>query len=80
MINKNSISVGNAGEYFVAGELERHGFSVAVPMSNTELFDILAFNRNTMKQFAIQVKSTHSCKKEWVLSVKNETINKENIF
>lgn len=80
MINKNSVSVGNAGEYFVAGELERHGFSVAVPMSNTELFDILAFNRNTMKQYAIQVKTTYSSKKEWVLSVKNETINKENIF
>ena len=53
---KNNISTGNAGEYFVAGELERHGFTVAVPMSNTKDFDILAINRETFKQFAIQVK------------------------
>lgn len=76
----NNISIGNAGEYFVAGELERHGFSVAVPMSNTELFDILALNRISLRQFAIQVKTKHSTKKEWILSQKNEKINNENIF
>lgn len=37
-MNSNNISVGNAGEYFVAGELERHGFTAAVPMSNTKDF------------------------------------------
>ena len=35
----NTISIGNAGEYFVAGELERRGFTCAVPMSNTKDFD-----------------------------------------
>ncbi len=76
----NNISVGNAGGYFVAGELERNGFSVAIPMSNTELFDILALNRKTKSIFAIQVKTTHLNKKEWTLSKKNETINNLNIF
>ena len=33
MPNNTNVSTGNAGEYFVAGELERHGFTVAVPMS-----------------------------------------------
>lgn len=80
MKQSNSISIGNAGEYFVAGELERRGFSVAIPMSNTELFDILALNRNTLKQYIIQVKTTHKKKREWILSVKNEKINDENIF
>lgn len=44
MPNSNNISTGNAGEYFVAGELERHGFTVAVPMSSVKDFDILAIN------------------------------------
>ena len=76
----NHISIGNSGEYFVAAELERRGFSVAVPMSNVELFDLLIFHRETKKQFAIQVKTTHSNKKEWIMSKKNEFISSENIF
>lgn len=43
MPNENNDNTGNSGEYFVAGELERRGFTVAVPMSNVEIFDILAF-------------------------------------
>ena len=63
MSGKNLISVGNAGEYFVAGELERHGFTAAIPMSNVKDFDILAINRSTFKQFAIQLKTTGNKKK-----------------
>ena len=76
----NNISIGNAGEYFVAGELERHGFSVAVPMSNVELFDILAFHRESHRQVAIQVKTSHGKKKEWTLTAKNENIMDSAIF
>ena len=79
-MKKNNISIGNCGEYFVAAELERRGFSVAVPMSNTELFDILAFNRETHKQWAIQVKTTTNKKNEWTLSKKNENISDKNII
>ena len=46
----NNISIGNSGEYFVAAELERRGYTAAVPMSNTKDFDILAINRATYKQ------------------------------
>ena len=53
MPNSTNVSTGNAGEYFVAGELERHEFAVAVPMSNVKDFDILAINRTTYNQFAI---------------------------
>ncbi len=38
---KNNVNIGNAGE------LERRGYTVAVPMSNTKDFDILAINRET---------------------------------
>ena len=54
----NKIKKLYAGEYFVAGELARRGFTAAVPMSNTKDFDILAINRESYKQFAIQVKTT----------------------
>ena len=53
MPNYTNVSIGNSGEYFVAGELERRGFTVAVPMSNVKDFDILAINRETNEQIAI---------------------------
>ncbi len=77
---KYNISTGNAGEYFVAGELERRGFTVAVPMSNTKDFDILAINRESFQQYAIQVKTTSYKKKEWTLSYKNENLFGDNII
>ncbi len=52
-MNENNVSIGNCGEYLVAAELERRGFTAAVPMSNTEAFDILAIHRETKKQIAI---------------------------
>ena len=76
----NNVSIGNSGEYFVAGELERRGFTAAVPMSNTKDFDILAINRSNNQQFAIQVKTTKYKKKEWTLSCKNEELFEDNIF
>lgn len=80
MFDNNHVSVGNAGEYFVAGELERHGFTVAVPMSNVKDFDILAINRSSYKQYAIQVKTTKTKNKSWPLNKKNETLRGDNIF
>ena len=80
MPNNTNISTGNAGEYFVAGELERHGFTVAVPMSNVKDFDILAINRTTYEQFAIQVKTTGYKRKRWTLSKKNESLEGNNII
>ena len=72
--SSNKISIGNSGEYFVAAELERRGFTAAVPMSNTKDFDILAINRNTYKQVAIQVKTTQHSLKKWMLNKKCETL------
>lgn len=76
---KNNISIGNAGEYFVAGELERRGYTVAVPMSNTKDFDVLAINRETLNQYAIQVKTTSYGRKKWMLGMKNEKLLGDNI-
>lgn len=80
-MTKNNVSIGNSGEYFVAGELERHGFTVAVPMSNVKDFDILAIKRDDAEQqFAIQVKTTEQRQKKWILSKKNENLISKNIF
>lgn len=76
----NNISTGNSGEYFVAGELERRGFTCAVPMSNTKDFDILIINRENNNQYAIQVKTTSYKQKKWTLSKKNEDLVGDNIF
>lgn len=79
MANKNNVNIGNSGEYFVAAELERRGFSAAIMMSNAQNFDILAINRKNYEQWAIQVKTTKKDKKEWLLSAKNENISNDNI-
>ena len=76
----NYISIGNCGEYFVAAELERHGFTAAVPMSNTKDFDILAISRRNGKQVALQVKTNHTTQKTWTLSCKNEDIIDKNVY
>lgn len=76
----NNVSIGNAGEYFVAAELERHGFTVAVPMSNVKDFDVLAISRTTHKQFAIQVKTTSYNQKKWTLTKKNESLEGDAII
>lgn len=64
----NHVSVGNCGEYFVAAELEWRGFSVAVPMSNVKDFDLLIFNRESHKKYAIQVMTRKDGYKPWTNS------------
>lgn len=76
----NKVNIGNSGEYFVAGELERRGFSVAVPMSNTKEFDILTINMKNKKQYAVQVKTTTKNKKKWILKKENEHLIGDNII
>lgn len=76
--NLNNINIGNCGEYYVAGELERRGFTVAVPMSNVDNFDILARNNKTHKQYAIQVKTT--TKNSWILNKKAENLSAPDIY
>lgn len=80
MSNEMNVNIGNSGEYFVAGELERRGYTVAVPMSNVKDFDILAIHRESHEQFAIQVKTTGYKQKKWTLSKKNEDLIGDNIF
>ena len=79
-MKENTVSIGNSGEYFVAAELERRGFTVAVPMSNTKDFDILAINRETNRQVALQVKTNRGKGKYWLLNKKSEELKGDNIY
>lgn len=80
MAKNYTISIGNSGEYFVAAELERRGFTAAVPMSNTKDFDILAINRETQRQVALQVKTNRGKAKSWMLTKKSEDICGKDIY
>lgn len=80
MSNKENINIGNSGEYFAAGELERRGFTVALPMSNVKDFDILVRNRNSGKKYTIQVKTTKYKQKLWTLKKKNEEIKEKDFY
>ena len=75
----NHINIGNAGEYFVAAELERRGFTVGIPMSNVKDYDILCANKNG-KQFALQIKTTSKWNNKWILNQKSEKIVADNVF
>lgn len=50
-----SSSTGLSGEYFVAAELLRRGYSVGITMGNAKAIDFLA--EKDGKQFIIQVKA-----------------------
>lgn len=79
-MKENTVSIGNSGEYFVAAELERRGFTAAVPMSNTKDFDILAINRETYRQVALQVKTNRGKTKQWILNKKSDELKGDNIY
>lgn len=74
----NKIEIGNAGEHYVAAELSRRGFIVAMTPSNTEAFDIFAKNPRNNERYDIQVKTTVKKKKKWPLNKKNELIRDKN--
>lgn len=53
-------STGLSGEYFVAGELLRRGFNVAITMGNAKAIDLIAEKNG--KTFPMQVKSIYKKK------------------
>jgi hypothetical protein len=54
-----------AGEFFVAGELQRRRVSAAVTYGNAKAADVVAFSRDGKRVVVIEVKSTS--KDKWVV-------------
>lgn len=69
-----SNSTGLSGEYFVAAELLRRGYSVGITMGNTKAIDILAEKNG--KQLIIQVKSIFKKKNVGWPIMKDKIIDK----
>ncbi len=72
MSKLSPILSGVAGEYFVAAELSRRGYTASLTLRNTRGIDILVSNADATKSVGIQVKATQGGKKEWLLSEKVE--------
>ncbi|PWN60014.1 hypothetical protein [Chryseobacterium oncorhynchi] len=72
-------STGLSGEYFVAAELLRRGFSVGITMGNAKSIDILA--EKDGKQFIIQVKAIYKRKNVgWPMMKDKINLNHYYIF
>ncbi len=79
MAEIQSSSTGLSGEYFVAAELLRRGFSVGITMGNAKAIDILAEKND--KQFIIQVKAIFKKKNVgWPMMKDNVMINHFYVF
>jgi len=76
MAEIQSSSTGLSGEYFVAAELLRRGYSVGITMGNAKAIDILAEKEG--KQFIIQVKAIFK-KKNVGWPMMTDKVN-ENMF
>ncbi|MBI5917154.1 MAG: aspartate ammonia-lyase, partial [Bacteroidetes bacterium] len=57
----------------------RRGIFAAITLRNSEVYDILALNPKTNKQFGIQVKTTWESRR-WALNKKVEDIYSENHY
>lgn len=72
MTKLSPILSGVAGEYFVAAELSRRGYTASLTLRNTRGIDILVSNADATKSVGVQVKTNRGGKKEWMLSEKVE--------
>lgn len=79
MAEIQSSSTGLSGEYFVAAELLRRGYSVGITMGNAKSIDILA--EKDGKQYIIQVKSIFKKKNVgWPIMTKKVNLDHFYIF
>ena len=77
---RDKILTGDAGQYFVAGELSRRGYIAALTVANTPHFDILVSKADGSNQKAIQVKTSTGKEKTWILSSRGENLFNPNII
>jgi hypothetical protein len=76
----SGIQAGISGEYFVAAELTRRGYVASLTLRNTKGIDVLASNADATKSVGIQVKTCQGLKPVWLMNVKHEADQAENLF
>jgi hypothetical protein len=78
---KSGIPTGNAGEYFVMGELLRRGFDAQLADRNTKAYDILVGRAESPELRKVQVKTVRS--HPWYVkqsSFENELLDQVTIY
>ena len=71
---------GIAGEFFVAAELAKRNFQVALTIGNAKAVDLFATNQDTGKIFEIEVKTLGTKPNSFTLPIKCLQKNKIFIF
>ena len=74
---------GIAGEYLVAGELNKKGIIASLTLKNTRGIDILASNSDASKSVGIQVKTTihpRALYPQWMLNEKADDYYSDTLF
>jgi hypothetical protein len=79
-VKLSGIQAGISGEYFVAAELSRRGYVASLTLRNTRGIDVLASNADATKSVGIQVKTSQGQKPAWLMNVKAEADQAENLF
>ena len=71
---------GNAGQYYVAGELSRRGYAAAITLGNTPNTDILCSDREGTRFVHIQVKTFVPGTKSCSVGLKAERVYDSSFF
>ena len=78
---KSGIPTGNAGEYFVMGELLRRGFDAQLADRNTKGYDLLVGRADEQTLRKVQIKSVRAA--PWFVSVshfKDDLLNQVTVY
>lgn len=66
-----------AGEFLTVGKLFKRGYQASVTFGNAKGIDVLVYNPQTEKSFAVQVKTL---RQKNCFLIKKENLNPDNIF
>lgn len=76
----STILSGVAGEYFVAAELSRRGYTAAITLRNTRGTDLLVTKLEAQRSATVQVKCAQRKAAEWLLDKSDEVSKGANHF
>lgn len=77
MKRKDSQMSGMAGEFLVVGKLFKRGLQAAVTFGNAKTLDVLAYNPDIDKSFAIQVKTV---REKNCFPIKKSDVHSEHLY
>ena len=79
-VKLQSSVIGAAGEHLVLSELLKRGYVAGLAPFNVKDYDIVVLNKDGTNSFPIQVKTTASNKRGWIMQKKHEKPVKDLIY